>query len=92
MCTFLLSYILIRSLSDDPKFVRSDIGCFYFINQVFNEAGHVVRSKSFSLSMLVLLSSIFISVDSVVFLILYTLLSVIIPFLYSFDIIVDIHM
>ena len=51
---------------------------------MFDETGHAARKWSFSLP----LSGIifFISVDSVVFLILYTLLSFIIPFLYSYDI------
>jgi len=55
------------------------------MDQVFDKAGHVARSWSFSLPILVLVF-LFIFVDSVVSLILYTLLLVVIPFLYSFDI------
>ena len=54
---FLLFYTLTGSLSDDLGFARSEIGCFYFIDQVFEEAGLVARSWSFSLPILILLSS-----------------------------------
>ena len=63
---FLLFYTLTGSLSDDPEFACQDIGCFYFIDQVFEEAGLVARSWSFSLPILILLSFFLISVDSVV--------------------------
>ena len=53
----LYTHTLTRSLSDDPGFVRSDIGCIHFIFQVFDE---LVASRgvwSFPLLILVFLSS-----------------------------------
>ena len=43
------THTLIRSLSDDPEFVRPDIGRFVSIVQVFDETIHIARSLSLSL-------------------------------------------
>ena len=80
----LLFYILTVSLSDDLGFAHSDIRCFYFIDQVYDETD-MLRGDGVSLY-LFCYYCLFISVDYVVSLILYTLLSVVIPFLYPFDI------
>ena len=56
-CAFsLLFYTLIGSLSDDSEFARSDVECFYFMDQVFDETVDVARSWSFPPPILVFLS------------------------------------
>ena len=58
---------------------------FHVIDQVFDETRHVARSWSFSLPILIFLSSFFFLLIAVS-LILHTLLSVFISFLCSYDI------
>jgi len=45
----LYTHTLTRSLSDDPRFARPDIGRFVSVVQVFVETVHFAKSWSFSL-------------------------------------------
>ena len=48
MHEFFSLHILTRSLSDDPKFARPDIGRFVSVVQVFDETVRFARSLSLS--------------------------------------------
>ena len=69
-------YTLIGSLSDDSEFVRLDIGGFILLFRC-----SMWEELEFPSTHSGIIVFLFISIDSVVSLILYTLLSVIIPFL-----------
>ena len=71
----LYTHTLIRSLSDDPGFVRPDIGRFVSIVQVYDETVRFANSWSFSLFD----SGILIFLPSYYFLILVISDSVVIP-------------
>ena len=79
------SYTLIRSLSDGPGFARPDIGCFFLLIRSSMRLD-MLRGAGVSLYIFWYFCIFFIPVDSVVSLLHYTLLSIIIPFLYSYDI------
>ena len=76
------THTLTRSLSDDPRFARSDIGRFVSIVQVFDETVRFVRSWSFSYLIPVFLSFL----PSYYFLVLDISDSVVISVLYLYDI------
>ena len=79
------SYTLIRFLPDDPVFARPDTECFVLLITCSMKLD-MLRGAGVSLYHSDVIAFLFIPDDSVIFLILYTLLSLIFPFLYSYDI------
>ena len=76
------THTLTRSLSDDPRFVRLDIGRFVSMVQVFDETVRFGRAGASPYSIPVFLSFL----SSYYFLILVISDSFVILFLYSYDI------